>query len=82
MGDELYTYDLIGNMTSKTGVGSYGYSAAHPHAVTSSGPFGFGYDANGNMTSVGGQITLGRREPPNQHPARQRQGDVLPTRRR
>jgi len=32
--DELYTYDLIGNLTSKTGVGAYSYSAAHPHAVT------------------------------------------------
>jgi YD repeat-containing protein len=36
---------------------AYSYSAAHPHAVTTAGPFGFGYDANGNMTSVGGQFT-------------------------
>ena len=55
--DELYTYDALGNITFKTGVGSYSSSAAHPHAVTTAGPFGFGYDANGNITSVGGQMT-------------------------
>jgi len=57
LGDEIYQYDLLGNIVSKTGVGTYSYSAAHPHAVTSAGPFGFGYDANGNMTTAGGQIT-------------------------
>ncbi len=53
LGDEIYQYDLLGNIVSKTGVGAYSYSAAHPHAVTSAGAFGFGYDANGNMTSNG-----------------------------
>ena len=28
VGDELYTYDLISNITSKTGVGAYSYSVA------------------------------------------------------
>jgi YD repeat-containing protein len=55
--DEIYQYDTLGNIVSKTGVGAYSYSAAHPHAVTSAGPFGFTYDANGNMASAGGQFT-------------------------
>jgi RHS repeat-associated protein len=55
--DEIYQYDTLGNIVSKTGVGAYSYSAAHPHAVTTAGAFGFGYDANGNMTSTGGQLT-------------------------
>jgi hypothetical protein len=33
--DEIYQYDTLGNIVSKTGVGAYSYSAAHPHAVTS-----------------------------------------------
>jgi YD repeat-containing protein len=55
--NELYTYDPLGNILSKTGVGAYSYSTTRPPAVTTAGPFGFGYDANGNMTTVGGKIT-------------------------
>ncbi len=59
------TYDALGNITSKTGVGAYAYNAAgssQPHAVT--GIVGtvngvvnptYSYDANGNMTSGGGR---------------------------
>jgi RHS repeat-associated protein len=56
-----YAYDMLGNITSKTGVGTYTYplpGAAHPHAVSSiAGTVNgvvnpsYSYDANGNMTS-------------------------------
>jgi streptogramin lyase len=56
--DEYYTYNKLGNLTSKTGKGSYSYPAsgsAHPHAVTStSDGQTYVYDANGNMTGTGG----------------------------
>ncbi|HEY3228641.1 MAG TPA: Calx-beta domain-containing protein [Roseiflexaceae bacterium] len=59
--DEYYTYNKLGNLTSKTGKGSYSYPAsgsAHPHAVTStSDGQTYVYDANGNMTSVSGLIS-------------------------
>jgi RHS repeat-associated protein len=56
-------YDALGNITSKSDVGSYGYgSGAGPHAVTFiSGTVNgvinpnFVYDANGNMTSGDGR---------------------------
>jgi YD repeat-containing protein len=60
--DETYTYNKLGNLTSKTGKGSYSYPAtgsAHPHAVTStSDGQTYAYDANGNMTGTGGLISL------------------------
>ncbi len=51
-GTEYYTYDPIGNLTSKAGV-TYGYTdALHKHAVTTlNGVQKFWYDANGNMTT-------------------------------
>jgi len=62
--EEFYTYDQIGNMLSKTGVGTYSYPAtgsAHPHAVTSvtspSSTITYTYDLNGNMTGRGGLLT-------------------------
>jgi len=53
-------YDAIGNITSKSDVGSYTYGAgsAGPHAVTSitgTRPGTYAYDANGNMTSRAGK---------------------------
>lgn len=55
-------YDHLGNVTSKTGVGSYHYSSYRPHAVSSiSGgnlAGSFAYDANGNMTSGGGRSQI------------------------
>jgi RHS repeat-associated protein len=52
--DESYTYNEIGNLTSKGGV-TYTYPAAgsaRPHAVTGASNGGsFSYDYNGNMTS-------------------------------
>ena len=55
-----YTYNEIGNLTSNTQVGSYTYPASgatsvRPHAVSTAGSNGYGYDANGNMTSGAGR---------------------------
>jgi RHS repeat-associated protein len=53
---KTYNYDALGNITFKTGVGSYSYgNNAGPHAVTQVDNNGvltdYIYDANGNMTS-------------------------------
>lgn len=50
-------YDGLGNITRKTGVGTYTYgSAAGPHAVTSTTNDGtYVYDGNGNQTSGAGR---------------------------
>jgi YD repeat-containing protein len=56
--NETYTYDVLGNLTSKTGVGSYSYPAAgqpRPHAPTSVNGQPYSYDANGNLLSGGGR---------------------------
>ncbi len=49
-------YDAIGNITSKSDVGTYAYSrqGAGPHAVTSAGGNSYTYDANGSMTATTG----------------------------
>lgn len=54
---QTFAYDITGNMTSKTGVGSYSYGAgsAGPHAVTTAGSDTFTYDGVGNMVSGGGR---------------------------
>ncbi|MEZ5892445.1 MAG: RHS repeat-associated core domain-containing protein [Parvularculaceae bacterium] len=52
------TYDDLGNIASKSDVGSYSYPAAanyRPHAVTAAGSNSYAYDANGNMTSGAGR---------------------------
>jgi RHS repeat-associated protein len=62
---KTYGYDATGNITSKTGVGTYSYgqlggcnpATARPHAVTGiTGTINttFCYDANGNLTSGNG----------------------------
>jgi RHS repeat-associated protein len=56
---ESYSYDSVtGNLSFKSGIGTYTYDTTHKHAVaaTSNG-WSFGYDANGNMTQrvVNGQ---------------------------
>ncbi|MDO8051427.1 NBR1-Ig-like domain-containing protein [Janthinobacterium sp. SUN211] len=58
----LFTYDAAGNITSKTGVGTYAYraqgeTAVQPHAVqTISGiPGIYSYDTNGNLLNGGGR---------------------------
>jgi RHS repeat-associated protein len=47
-------YDAIGNLTSKTGVGTYTYHATRKHAVVSAGGSSYTYDGNGNLISRGG----------------------------
>lgn len=52
------TYDAIGNIMSKSGIGSYTYpisggTSVRPHAVTAAGSTSYGYDPNGNMVTRG-----------------------------
>jgi RHS repeat-associated protein len=62
---QSFTFDDTGNITTKTGVGSYVYpaqgpSAVRPHAIQSIpgvGTGNFGYDTNGNLTSIPGVMT-------------------------
>lgn len=60
-----YTYDVGGNLTSNSAVGSYSYptqgaTAYQPHAVMSAGSWTFGYDLNGNQTTRHTGATLDR----------------------
>jgi RHS repeat-associated protein len=49
-------YDLLGNITNKSDVGSYTYHPTKKHAVAStSNGWSFTYDANGNMLTGRGQ---------------------------
>ncbi len=61
---QTIAYDAYGNITSKTGVGSYYYggsptcaagSNAGPHAVCKAGSNTYAYDLNGNLTAGGGR---------------------------
>lgn len=51
-------YDLSGNLTSRSDVGSYSYHATKKHAVIAAGTNTYAYDANGNVTTRNG-ATLG-----------------------
>jgi len=53
-----YTYDKLGNMTSKTGYGNYTYASNKPHAVTKVGKRTYAYDKVGNMTNRNGDTIL------------------------
>ena len=54
---QSYQYDVIGNLTYRSDVGTYTYPASgptsvRPHAATSIGAnYSYAYDANGNMTT-------------------------------
>jgi YD repeat-containing protein len=54
------TYDAIGNLTSKTGVGAYQYGSnlngtgVGPYQARKVNGATYSYDANGNLTSAGG----------------------------
>lgn len=52
-------YDVLGNITSKSGIGGYAYptsgsASVRPHAVTAAGSTNYVYDNNGNMMTRGG----------------------------
>jgi RHS repeat-associated protein len=48
-----YTYGSTGNMLSRSDVGSYTYSTAHPQAVSDVAGVSYSYDDAGNLTSNG-----------------------------
>ncbi|MHB8746299.1 MAG: glycoside hydrolase family protein [Gammaproteobacteria bacterium] len=49
-------YDSLGNITSKSDVGSYTYDPQHIHAVKTAGSGSYTYDANGNqLTGTNGR---------------------------
>ena len=52
-----FTYDALGNITSKLGMGNYSYGAgnAGPHAVTNAGGVNYTYDNNGRMLTGDGR---------------------------
>ena len=53
------TYNSLGNITNKSGVGAYGYHASKIHAVTTVGGGASSiYDGNGNNTGVPGDFTF------------------------
>lgn len=57
-----FEYNEIGNLISKTGVGTYTYppsgaTSVRPHAVKSITAGAFTYDANGNMLTAPGRAT-------------------------
>jgi RHS repeat-associated protein len=53
--NQSFAYDPLGNITSKSDVGTYGYTAPHAHAVSAAGGTSYTYDANGNMTGGNGR---------------------------
>ncbi|WP_408001807.1 NBR1-Ig-like domain-containing protein [Massilia sp. SM-13] len=60
--EQVFTYNEIGNLTSKTSVGTYTYPASgansiRPHAVSTVAGAGFGYDDNGNLLTAPGRAT-------------------------
>lgn len=68
-GSQSFSYNAIGNITARSGVGSYRYGADRPHAVINAtnngGPtefldyqynLDFQYDANGNLLAGAGRL--------------------------
>ncbi len=58
--NESYTYNAIGNLLSKTGVGMYTYPASgptsvRPHTPSAVNGAAYIYDANGNLTAGSGR---------------------------
>ena len=45
------SYDQVGNITTKTGVGTYSYNNGHAHQVSQVGSTPISYDANGNANN-------------------------------
>jgi RHS repeat-associated protein len=48
-------YDALGNITSKTGLGTYAYDSTRKHRVLTAGANSYAYDNNGNVTTKNGQ---------------------------
>ncbi len=48
---QTVTYNNIGNIRFKTGMGSYSYNSTRPHAVSSTASHSYSYDLNGNLTA-------------------------------
>jgi RHS repeat-associated protein len=60
---QIFAYNDIGNLVSKTGVGTYTYplsgaTSVRPHAVTGIPTGSLTYDLNGNLLSAPGRLTL------------------------
>ncbi len=45
------SYDQVGNITAKTGVGTYNYNNGHAHQVSQVGSTPISYDGNGNASN-------------------------------
>ncbi len=56
---QTYTYDILGNLLTKSDVGTYTYANtgyANPHAATSINGVTYAYDNSGNVTSAGSKL--------------------------
>lgn len=53
MVDQSFTYDVLGNIRSKTGVNNYEYDASRPHAISKINSLDYVYDANGSILQAG-----------------------------
>lgn len=56
---ERFTYDGIGNLASRSTLGSYVYGSSRPHAVTSVGASTYAYDSRGNQITRTGPAVAG-----------------------
>ena len=52
---QLYTYDVLGNIRSKTGQGTFQYTNGKPHAVSNVNGSNYLYNNNGAITNGGGR---------------------------
>jgi len=50
---ETYTFDPIGNITSKSDIGAYSYNNDNPYQASSINGQAYTYDLNGNLTNDG-----------------------------
>jgi hypothetical protein len=55
LGTLTVVYDAIGNITSRSDVGSYTYHSTKKHAVIAAGSNSYSYDANGNLKTRNGK---------------------------
>lgn len=55
VGAQVYSYDVLGNIRSKTGQGAYQYANGKPHAVSQVNGATYTYNNNGAITQGGGR---------------------------